>query len=73
MVHLLFCGIKNYAASPSTVYSSLAASERKGWIKCVRNRSGRVYGLTEEGTKIADNMDNTAEETKWFIGKLLKN
>lgn len=72
-------GINNYfmkkvgdAASPSTVYSSLASLERKSWIKCVRNRGGRVYGLTEEGTKIADNMDNTVEEIKRFLDKLLK-
>ena len=59
-------------ASPSTVYSSLALLERKGWIKCVRNRSGRAYDLTREGREIACNMDNTVEETKRFIDKLLK-
>jgi len=53
-------GINNYfmkrvgdVASPSTVYSSLASLERRGWIKCVRDRSGRAYGLTEAGIKIA--------------------
>jgi DNA-binding PadR family transcriptional regulator len=73
-------GINNYfmnkvgdEANPSTIYSSLSSLERKGWIKCVRNRSGRAYGLTEEGRKIANNMNNTAEETKRFIDKLLKN
>jgi DNA-binding PadR family transcriptional regulator len=72
-------GINNYfmkkvedAASPSTVYSGLASLERKGWIKCVRSGSGRVYGLTEEGKKIANNMGSTAEEIKRFIDKLLK-
>jgi DNA-binding PadR family transcriptional regulator len=28
------------AAIPSTVYSSLASLERKGWIKCVRKGAG---------------------------------
>ncbi len=72
-------GINNYfmkrvgdEASPSTVYSSLASLERKGWIKCVRNRSGRAYCLTEEGRKISDNMDHTVEEIKRFIDKLLR-
>ena len=60
------------AASPSTVYASLASLERKGWIKCVRNGSGRVYGLTDEGTKIVDSMPNTVEEIKRFIDGLLK-
>jgi DNA-binding PadR family transcriptional regulator len=60
------------AASPSMVYSRIASLERIGCIKCVRNRSGRAYGLTEEGRKIVYNMDNTVEETKQFISKLLR-
>jgi DNA-binding PadR family transcriptional regulator len=72
-------GINNYfmkkvgdVASPSTIYSGLASLERRGWIKCVRNRRGRAYGLTKEGREIADNVNNTVEETKRFIDKLLR-
>jgi DNA-binding PadR family transcriptional regulator len=72
-------GINNYfmervgdEASPSTVYHCLVLLERIGWIKCVRNRRGRAYGLTEEGRKITDNMDKTVEETKRFLDKLLR-
>lgn len=72
-------GINNYflkkvgdAASPSTVYSSLASLERKGWIECVSNSRGRVYALTKEGKKVTETMDVKAEEIKQFIDKLLK-
>jgi DNA-binding PadR family transcriptional regulator len=58
-------------ASLSTVYSTLATVEREGLIKCVRNRSGRAYSLTDEGRKIVDDMDNLVEESKRFIDKLL--
>jgi DNA-binding PadR family transcriptional regulator len=58
-------------ASPSTVYSTLAAIEREGLIKCVRNKGGRAYSLTDEGTKIVDKMGNIVEESKRFIDKLL--
>lgn len=57
--------------SPSTVYSTLAASERKGLIKCVRNKIGRAYSLTDEGRKIVDDIDITVEESKRFMDKLL--
>ena len=40
--------------------------------ECVRSRNGRVYGLTVEGTKIADGIPNTVEEIKRFIDGLLK-
>jgi DNA-binding PadR family transcriptional regulator len=60
-----------YTASPSTVYTTLVAIERKDWIKCVRNKSGRAYNLTDEGRKIVDNMDNIVRENKRFIDKLL--
>lgn len=72
-------GINNYfmkkvgdVASPSTVYASLASLERRGWIECVRNGRGRVYGLTDEGGKIADDMPCTVEEIKRFLDRLLK-
>ena len=57
-------GINNYfmkkvgdAASPSTVYSCLATLERRGWIKWVRNGRGRAYGLTDEGGKGAQTIE----------------
>lgn len=72
-------GINNYflkkvgdAASPSTVYSSLAALERKGWIECIAERRGRVYSLTTSGRQVVDKMDATAEDIKLFMDKLLK-
>ncbi len=73
-------GVNNYfmkkvgdAASPSTVYANLASLERKGCIVCIRNMSGRVYALTGEGKKIADEMPESIKEIEWFINKLLKN
>ena len=71
-------GINNYfmrkvghTTSPSTVYSTLSAIEREGLIKCVRNKSGRAYSLTDKGGKIVDNMDNIVRESKRFMDKLL--
>jgi DNA-binding PadR family transcriptional regulator len=58
-------------ASTSTVYSTLATIERKGLIKCVRNRSGRAYALTDEGEKIVNCVSNVIEESKRFMDKLL--
>jgi DNA-binding PadR family transcriptional regulator len=57
--------------SPTTVYSTLASMERKGWIKCIKSRQGRVYVLTEEGRKIVEIIDKIIEESKRFIEKLL--
>lgn len=73
-------GINNYfmrkvgdIASPSTIYSSLSSLERKGLIECIRDRSGRLYALTENGKRIAEDMPNTLEEIKLFLDRLLKN
>ncbi len=60
------------AASPSTVYASLASLERKGWIECITDRRGRVYALTVTGRKIVDEMPDSVEEIKELIDKLLK-
>ena len=72
-------GINNYflkkvgdAASPSTVYASLASLERKGWIECIADRRGRVYALTAEGKKIVEQMPESVEEIKQFIDRLLR-
>jgi DNA-binding PadR family transcriptional regulator len=59
--------------SPSMIYSNLAAMERKAWIKCVRNRNGRAYSLTDKGQQIADNMPAIAEEICNSIKTLLIN
>jgi len=58
-------------ASPSTIYSTLATIERKSLIKCVRNKGGRAYSLTDAGTKIVDSISKIVEESKRFIDKLL--
>jgi DNA-binding PadR family transcriptional regulator len=58
-------------ASTSTVYSTLAAIERKGLIKCVKNQSGRAYALTDEGEKLVNCVSSVIEENKRFIEKLL--
>ena len=60
------------AASPSTVYSSLAKLERKGWIKCIRDNPGRVYTLTPVGEKIAEEIPSMVGEAKRFLDKLLR-
>lgn len=72
-------GINNYflrkvgdIASPSTIYSSLSSLERKGLIECVRDRSGRLYALTEDGRRIVEDMPNTLGEIKLFLDRLLK-
>jgi DNA-binding PadR family transcriptional regulator len=59
------------AASPSTVYASLASLERKGWIECITDKRGRVYALTAIGGKIVDEMPDSVKEIKKFIDKLL--
>jgi len=63
--HRIFIG-------PSTIYSKLNTMERKGWIKCVRNRAGRVYSLTENGRKIAANMTDITREIQGLIRTMLK-
>jgi DNA-binding PadR family transcriptional regulator len=57
---------------PSMVYSKLYSMERKGWVRCARNRAGRVYSLTEQGQKIVDSMTSMAEEIQAFIKILLR-
>jgi DNA-binding PadR family transcriptional regulator len=57
---------------PSTIYSKLTSMERKGWIKCVRNRAGRVYSLTEKGQQTAANMTGITKEIQGFIRTILK-
>ncbi|MBN1244343.1 PadR family transcriptional regulator [Candidatus Bathyarchaeota archaeon] len=63
--HRIFIG-------PSTIYSKLTSMERKGWIECIRNKAGRVYGLTEKGRKIAAKMADITREIQGFIRIMLK-
>jgi DNA-binding PadR family transcriptional regulator len=46
--------------------------EKKGWIKCIINRTGRVYSLTEKGQQIAANMTDITKEIQGFIRTMLK-
>jgi DNA-binding PadR family transcriptional regulator len=57
---------------PSTIYSKLSSIEKKGWIECVKNGAGRVYGLTEHGKNIAANMPDMTREIHSFVKILLK-
>ena len=61
-----------FIVNPGMIYSSLSAMERKGWIKCVRNRTGRAYSLTEQGKEIAHNMNSISEESCRIIRIMLK-
>lgn len=63
--HRIFIG-------PSTIYSNLISMERKDWVKCIRNRAGRVYSLTEKGRKIATNMTDIIREIQSFLPIMLK-
>ncbi len=67
--------MKNFGimASPSMLYSNLATMERKGWIKCVRNRNGRVYDLTRQGQEIVDDLPSIAAEIHALIKTMLGN
>jgi DNA-binding PadR family transcriptional regulator len=58
--------------SPSMIYTNIISMERKKWIKCVRNRNGRIYALTDRGQEIVDNMPTIAQEIQSFIKTLLR-
>ena len=57
---------------PSIVYSKLAAIEKKGWIECVKNQTGKVYGLIENGKKIIEKMADITRKIQEFIRIILK-
>ncbi len=59
------------SVSPDTVYHALYAMERKGLLRCVRNRPGRVYSLTEKGQATAESLPNKANEIQALIKALL--
>lgn len=58
-------------AGPSMIYASLSAMERKGWIRCVKNRNGRAYGLTDKGQEVIDKMPDIAKDIQAFVRILL--
>ena len=61
-----------FIVNPGMIYGNLSAMERKGWIKCVRNKTGRAYSLTEQGKEIAHNMNSISEESCHIIRIMLK-
>ena len=58
-------------ASPSMIYASLSGLERKGWIRCVNNRSGRTYCLTDQGKEMVNLLPSISEEIQRFTRLLL--
>ena len=71
-INVLFMTRFGIMVSPSMIYATLVSMERKGWIKCVSNRNGRVYSLTDQGREIADNIRGIAEEIRSFTVTLQK-
>jgi DNA-binding PadR family transcriptional regulator len=63
--HRIFVG-------PSTVYAKLSSIEGKGWIECVNNGVGKVYGLTEKGRRITLKMADINREIQGFLKIMLK-
>ncbi len=57
--------------SVGMIYNKLYSMQINGLIKCVRNKPGRAYILTERGRKIAENNPATAEEIHIFLKTLL--
>ena len=52
--------------SNTMVYNSLTSMERKGWIECVNNRSGRTYGVTSQGREVLNKLPNISMEMQRF-------
>jgi DNA-binding PadR family transcriptional regulator len=57
--------------SPSVIYTKLSSMERKNLIKCVLTKYGRVYNITEKGTKIINDIPRLIEEIQAFAPILL--
>ena len=71
-INRLFLKKYRIFVAPSTVYAKLASIERKGWIECVNNCPGKVYGLTERGRRITLKMTDITREIHSFIRIMLK-
>jgi len=59
--------------SPSTIYRNLSAMEKNGWIKCIRNRHGKVYAPTQHGQEIMNNAASIIGEIQSAVKVILKN
>lgn len=71
-INALFMSTFGFMVSPSMIYANLFTMERKGWIKCVRNKAGRIYILTDQGKEIADNINGITEQIRSFTVNLQK-
>ncbi len=71
-INRLFIKKHRIFVGPSTIYTKLASIEHNGWIECVKNGSGKVYGLTEKGKRITLKMMDITQEIHGFIRIMLK-
>ena len=46
---------------PSTIYSKLTTLEEQGLLLCTKNRSGKVFYLTNDGKQIEANMETVLD------------
>ncbi|MCW4019003.1 MAG: PadR family transcriptional regulator [Candidatus Bathyarchaeota archaeon] len=58
---------------PSTIYSKLSTLEKQGEIYCVEGRSGKVYGLTQQGQQTMNDMPAVIVEMSDSAKELLTN
>ncbi len=52
---------------PSTIYSKLTTLEEQGLLLCTKNRSGKVFGLTNDGKQIEANMETVLDNIFEYI------
>jgi DNA-binding PadR family transcriptional regulator len=57
--------------SPDTIYHAIYKLERKGLIKCIREKPGRVYTLTQRGKEITQTITYSINESQKIIKQLL--
>lgn len=56
---------------PSTIYSKLSTLEKQGCLNCETSRSGKVYGLTEEGKQLEANTATLLADVHSYMVKVL--
>jgi DNA-binding PadR family transcriptional regulator len=61
-----------FMTSSSVIYNNLPYLERKGWIKCIRNKTSRNYILTDQGKEITDNITSLTDQIRSFTVNLQK-
>ncbi|MBN1357696.1 PadR family transcriptional regulator [Candidatus Bathyarchaeota archaeon] len=71
-INRLFLKKHRVFVSHSTIYSKLTSLERKSWIECVKNSTGRVYGLTEKGKEAVADMADITREIQTALKLILK-